>query len=516
MMINFTFKIKSSTTRGRLIKLLLSDNGLASCDQKVPLSNTCSTCSEDVDVNSTIICAICKDKYHVKCLTYALPTDFLALQSTNPCLWWFCTACVVSSEAAYQPPADDNTPTATAPENSQTDETSIPEDSSNGTPNQVDFMNILSEQFSLLKTELMVNINETIASKLSNCNNEGLQSNQSALYSDVTRSSTDGNNSSLSASDPNENVSQQQIVPNIQSPEISSPEILLLHPLETNSATVGAMNDVKKFVESKLVSSQVEFVHANNTSKKLSIGFRNSELRSQGESLINSNGVLTTFGYQSKNANKMLPKITITGIDIEVLEDSDFSSAEGDINRIRDLQKSVIVTKILNKNHSVAKLVNDGHTVDVVYLNKSKRTKGDNEYEELTIGLKVSPSVYRALNKQGGVVYLGNRRYKFSDRFYHKQCYHCQLMGHISTDCPEAQANKPPTCLYCMGKHRSATCTNKNKKDIHCCARCLASTYSGDAEKAKTHNAGSHECPVITRETLNLRARTEFTSKNVM
>ena len=145
-----------------------------------------------------------------------------------------------------------------------------------------------------------------------------------------------------------------------------------------------------------------------------------------------------------------------------------------------------------------------------MYLNKSQVGNKD-----LTIAFKVSPAIRAAiLGKQRGCIYLDGRSYEVSDRFHLKHCYHCQLLGHVSSECPDK--SKDPTCFYCMGKHKSSQCTNKRVYSKHCCAKCLSSTFGNDAANFKTHNSASSECPVMARERQRLANMTDFTSKNVM
>ena len=158
-----------------------------------------------------------------------------------------------------------------------------------------------------------------------------------------------------------------------------------------------------------------------------------------------------------------------------------------------------------------------GHTLNVIYLRRVTHKRGENEYEELAIELKVSPLIYQTIfSGMKGSLYLGNRRYQVKNRFYIKQCYHCQLIGHTSADCPEVKENKFPVCFHCAGRHRSAECSNKNNKDTHRCARCKASTNQTDIDSASNHNAASLECPVMIREMNRMASNTDYTSKNVM
>ncbi|KAL5266962.1 hypothetical protein ACHWQZ_G004116 [Mnemiopsis leidyi] len=297
--------------------------------------------------------------------------------------------------------------------------------------------------------------------------------------------------------------------------QCSSPEVLVLYPSNGPATNSSTMHKVKKYVENTLKTSQTEFVKCYDDTKKITIGFCNTDLREEASALISSERTLESFGYQSKNSNKLLPKITIEGVSCEVLSDIDYEGAGGDPGRIRDLEKHQIIMKIVEKNPAIKQLCDKGHTFTVVYLKKVKR--GKMEREELTIGLKVSPLVHNTIfTHQNSTLYLGNRRYQVKNRFFIKQCYHCQLIGHTSADCPKVKDNKFPVCLYCAGKHRSSECMNKANKGTHQCARCKESTYRSDAESAKTHNAGSPDCPMMVREINRMASNTDFTSKNVM
>ncbi|KAL5260695.1 hypothetical protein ACHWQZ_G010747 [Mnemiopsis leidyi] len=304
--------------------------------------------------------------------------------------------------------------------------------------------------------------------------------------------------------------------PQVQQPvPPASAEILSVAP-NGNDVSAAKMNDVKRFVTDTLKTVPVEFITANDKSKKISIGFRDSDTRQKADALVNANDTLRSYGYSSKMSNKMLPKVTISNVSIDILDGIDLEGANGDVDQIRDIKKHSVIMKIIEKNPSVKALHDEGHTLQVVYLNTNKRTTDKTTREELTIGLKVSPAIYQVLlHQQAGSIYIGNRRYKVTDRFFVKQCYHCQMIGHTSQSCQEALANRPPKCMYCAGSHRSAECTKKRNKTDHACARCLASTSTSDSQAAKTHNAGSNQCPIIVRETRRLAALTDFTSKNM-
>ena len=491
-MLDFSFKVKETTKGGKLLKKLLSDNNV---DAPILLNNTCPKCTNDVQGTApTIECSICLKKYHAPCLTPSLSSDTLTALSANPCLWWFCGTCVKNASKC-----DDGTSDSLDLDHQV---------------NQVDLMNSISkqfsEQFSVLKTELVSSMETFIEDKISSIIPENVTLNKDpkpALFSDhFTPSSNEAP------------IVISQVPQPPQVPLSLSPEVLVLTPKENETVNANTMHNVKKFVQGKLKNSPVEFVRCNDNNKKVSIGFVNKEARDTAAALINSGQTLESYGYLSKNAKKMLPKVTIKGISSEVLDDIDTSGANNDENKIRDLEKHQIVMKIIEKNPLIKELYDQDHTLSVVYLCKSTRVRGQQEYIDLTVALKVSPSIRRVLfgKQHNASIYLGNHRYNVDDHFHTTQCYHCQLVGHTSVDCNDVKTGKPPVCMYCAGNHRSKNCTTKRNKDTHCCARCLASKHGDDAEKSRTHNAGSLDCPVLKRETIRLASNTDYTSKNAM
>ena len=135
--------------------------------------------------------------------------------------------------------------------------------------------------------------------------------------------------------------------------------------------------------------------------------------------------------------------------------------------------------------------------------------------EKISIGLKVSPAIRTLiLTKQNGYMYLCSVRRPVSDRLHLRQCYHCQLLGHMSYNCPKK--TERPVCLYCMGDHVSKECRVKYNTDKHSCAKCLSSKFDSDRNNSATHNSASLDCSVQVRELNRLASMTDFASKNVM
>ena len=495
-----SFNVKGTTTRGKLLKTLFTDPGLQTSDQSCSINqyDCCVKCGNNSPSSQTVKCEICDVKFHTECLTHPLPDNFVTLQSTNPCLWWFCLNCTCDAEKELG-----NTPAAQG----NTSSTQLQ-----------DFKQVVAEQLATLKVDLMRDVNDVIESKLNSAvsieNHQSSNSfdlsgmSESSLYSRPTFASIASSNVTHSVSPPSSQI------PKKPQPAVAKPaEVLMMSPIDDDKEFSAAdLDQVKKSIGGKLKNLQVEFVHSNPKKKTIAVGFRDEKLRDQANEVICADAHLSSMGFQSKNANKLLPKITISGVPVSILES--ISSDESiDKDRMRELEKKIIIEKIKEKNPSIADLVDLEHTLSVVFVGRVKRFEKDT----LTIGLKVSPLIRSTLFlQQCGMIYLDYSRYNVSDRYYIKQCYHCQLLGHTSDDCPDNKASKPSVCMYCSENHRSKMCPNKRQTDLHNCARCKSSTSTSDSSGYTTHHAGSTSCPMIIRETVRLANMTDLTSKNVM
>ncbi len=369
--------------------------------------------------------------------------------------------------------------------------------------NPEDFINALSDKFESIKRELMHSLNNSIDSKIDSLMLKLDSGNEPKSYAAVAAPESDNSAVTPTVKPVLLSVSDQS------NTQVSKPcEVLVLAPASDDVAKSKAVNDVKKSVTKKLKNVQMTFITANDNSKKISVGFPSTEARESAAAVINEDDFLSSIGYVSKKADKLLPKITIHNVCNDILEGIDTTSSTTE--QCRDLEKQIIIEKVLDKNTHIKALVDIDHTFEVVYLNKGKVGNKD-----LTIAFKVSPAIRATiLEKQRGHIYLGGRSYEVSDRFHLKQCYHCQLLGHVSAECPD-KANRP-TCFYCMGRHTSRDCNYKYDYSKHCCAKCRSSKHKGDVDNSRTHNSASSECPVLIRERQRLANMTDFTSKNVM
>ena len=265
------------------------------------------------------------------------------------------------------------------------------------------------------------------------------------------------------------------------------------------------VDSLKRNISVSLKDVPTNFLKTNNNKGSITVAFPDSETREKATKLINDLN-LPAVGFQTKHGKRLLPKLSVDGIDTGIFEGIDQGLSYEDK---REQQKRVLKNSIINKNTCIKSLVDSGHTLEIVYVNMAKNSSN------VSIALKVSPSIRSALfTAQHGRIFIGNNSLDIEDRFYFKQCYHCQQIGHVSTDCPKKDSAS--VCFYCMGSHQSKSCTLKRSPSNHCCAKCYHSTVPGEKDDCRSHNAADPLCPVRAREVTKIANNTEIHSKNVM
>ena len=198
----------------------------------------------------------------------------------------------------------------------------------------------------------------------------------------------------------------------------------------------------------------------------------------------------------SKKETKLLPKIKLTGIDQEYIEDVD-----------RKNVKEILTNEIKMKNTTLASLIDDKEAFEIIYVDKKSGTAV----------IKVSQTIRTAIKNNNDKIHIGLQVYHIEDEFHVIQCYHCQAFGH-TVGSPQCQKNNAgPTCFYCAGEHISKNCNVKKNKKQHSCTNCLNSGDSYIKSRATSHNATDHLCPFVIKETKRTIERTEGSneSKNI-
>lgn len=191
--------------------------------------------------------------------------------------------------------------------------------------------------------------------------------------------------------------------------------------------------------------------------------------------------------FSFSEPKKMIPKMTITGVPLDIKNDD-------------------IIEKIRRKNELINCLVDEGYVLSFC-LSWDKYVDGSADSKNVV--LKMDPEIRMAILDAGSYVYMDFSRCKAYDRFHVLRCFHCQNFGHVSGSCPDK--NKTPVCSLCAGTHETRNCSNR---DTPCCSNCKKSSnpfYSSTFN----HRASSNECPMMIVQKNRVIDNTRFmSSKN--
>ena len=462
-MLEFAFKIKETGVFGTTLRKWLTE---PSNDDPIDSTGGCTSCSQHPNDDEIVDCVMCAGTFHTACLSNPLSTKFLQDLRANPCTWWFCASCSKDAEAAGKAAADENN-------NDLSRSTAVP----------VDINTIITDTVAAVLDSFMNDMMTKIDEKLSAITkpvaekplDDEQEQSEVVLYSSVASANL------------------------VQKP--TTRQVVTIDALPNISAGESA-EEIRRTVADSLKSVAVptNFVKANSKRGSVAISFPNDEAKKAGMEQINN------LKFTSKETKKMLPKLVITGDFTDVFETVPESLP---VAENRKLLKEAFRDSIVMKNHNLKPLLDAGHTLDVVYI---KSPLGDGK---TTVVIKVSPLVrLTIMEKQQRAIFIGCMSYRAQDRHYVRQCFHCQQIGHISSECERIKdAN---VCFYCMGKHRSTECGTKKNTSEHACAKCYSSPIPAEKREYRTHNSASENCPVLQREVKRVAANTDYFSKNVM
>lgn len=165
-------------------------------------------------------------------------------------------------------------------------------------------------------------------------------------------------------------------------------------------------------------------------------------------------------------------------------------------------EKDELKEAILFKNSSVKKLVDDGNTLDVVFIDDKNRYAV----------IKVSPQIRHEIIRQQKL-FIDMEAHYVKDNWHLIQCFSCQQFGHKqgSDFCKNKSGGN--NCLYCGGCHRSKDCLVKNESSSYKCINCAKSKNHQIKSAASGHTSTSRECPILIKEMQALMNRTEVSEE---
>ena len=156
-------------------------------------------------------------------------------------------------------------------------------------------------------------------------------------------------------------------------------------------------------------------------------------------------------------------------------------------------QEDVIKRNLIERNRYLKDVENIEEKIKFIF---KKPAKGSTQH----FVFKCEPEIRALINKHGDCINLNWGRYFVRDRYHVQTCYHCQRLGHITTECPSKQKREDPVCYKCSGNHMSKDCTNTDKKCINCIRHKKPDT---------SHSANESCCPVYMAEIDRARASTD-------
>lgn len=263
----------------------------------------------------------------------------------------------------------------------------------------------------------------------------------------------------------------------------------------------GHMEKITKVIDDEFKNIPFTFVKSSPSNKKIILSFPSEKDANIGKQILQTCDTLDNNLYTIADAKKMYPKITVSNIPNYLVSHIVSKKDQKNPTEYREELKTFLLAKILEKNEFIKDQLVCGKIFEIVFVNVGK--------EYTTLGIKVSP-ILRDHLVTGNRLYVGNTRCPVFDRFHVKQCFKCQKIGHISTDCREDHV----ICMYCSATHSTGTCPSKTIKSLHKCRNCAQSKDPSIKDSCDTHHSGSSECPTIIREKKRLEERTDY-SKNL-
>ena len=262
------------------------------------------------------------------------------------------------------------------------------------------------------------------------------------------------------------------------------------------------LGKAEESIGNSLNSVPVNFLRNNKKSNKLVISFPSAKDKERGKAMLATTMEVSSHKILVQDAKKMLPKVTVTNIPNGILSSLHNSTPSVSSTDYRTKVKGLLEAKFLEKNKELENYVsNDGQIFKIVFVKTGRDTT--------TVGIKVS-SIIRDFLISKERIYIGNTSCKVSDRFDVRQCFHCQRLGHIASQCRE----NDPVCMYCGSTHKTVDCNIKGNVAKYRCINCSHSDDPAIQDSCDTHHSGSDSCPIIVVEKHNIRSRTEY-SKNV-
>ncbi|KAL5270078.1 hypothetical protein ACHWQZ_G003537 [Mnemiopsis leidyi] len=255
-------------------------------------------------------------------------------------------------------------------------------------------------------------------------------------YEDKSSNTGDHTHESINSTDesPEINLSDrglQKIMESFKERVLDSVDNLRSQKLNSynNSMTRTPRPSSDSSVADSAAVSEISLTSSNSSGYKLYLGaFQSTPLPStSGQAKDKAKSALEKTLEGSRilvdEGKKMFPKITVTNIPNYLV--SHILTEKSTQSQMREKLSGFVKEKFLEKNEVVSKIVvADKRTFEVIYVKSG---------ENFTT-VEVSPVIRKYLIEQGWI-YIGETRCKVMDRIDQKQCFKCQRVGHVASQC---------------------------------------------------------------------------------
>ena len=495
--------INDNTTKGKNFKEDTSNIDVDDPKRGLIDNKNCCSCLNQCRYDSILKCCTCDSSYHSVCIKRPISNEGVKLFTENPNCFWSCLSCLINYQVSEKP------------------NDAIMEEVQNCLQN---FKSQMIEDMSTLISSKLSNVlPETECRKRRRSSSEVVQSASKIIrtHSDVSSDAVitvntdadslitdirNANNSNFSDTPSSESVS---ITPHLH---VAHPQqelnkfILHFRPISPQLAitTHAEWHEARKNLGKKLKGIKISFSRFDlKKNGRVKIGFPSKDDMDRAKSIIDSHAD-HLWSYENYVPALLLPKLTVYNIPLDFDVPNSHSETNSATAEFRDAVKLQLRDTILEKNDTVREFIEQNKsTLDIIYVQKHKHN--------CTAALRVSPDLRNhILNSCDAKLYLFSSRCRVEDRFFYYQCFHCQKLGHMSSDCPKK--DNPPVCMYCSGNHFSRQCCESVKKDFNkqCCANCKSSNDTVISQNSTGHSAASQKCPITVQYIMHIKSRTQL------
>ena len=354
-------------------------------------SNNCCSCLEKCTDRCVLICCMCDESYHNKCVKRPVSDEFTTILNEYPSCWWICWNCTVTSPINYHNDSHSESRIYEYVDNSLADLrktiskdfksmlTSTLNDVMKPTPRLEGDVNLRKRDRDPTNTDVGSVFDNSLPKQRKKSNRIDLANGDNISSSSGSAPTISGEPSQVVIPTVSDHIpkrlSRQRRV-TINDAEGGTPQdkfILHYRPISEHLAlkTNDEWQNTRKDIGKILKSIKINFSNFNIKNGRVKLGFPSSECMIKAKEAIDSSSH-TLWCYECYQPSLLLPKLTISNVPL----DFDFPSVQDEnidfsCSDIREIAKSQILRSIIDKNDSIRSIVeNKSAILEVVYIQK--------------------------------------------------------------------------------------------------------------------------------------------------